>query len=54
MTEQKQVLLEPPVPPEDWECCGSECGDYCVYEVYQREKSAYEQQQKLLAQQDQE
>ena len=35
-------LPEPPVPPEDWECCGSECGAACVYEIYRREKAAYE------------
>lgn len=42
-------LLEKPEPPEDWECCGSECGYTCVHEVYAREKQAYEDQQKLLA-----
>ena len=33
----------PPTPPEDWECCGSECGDACVYEIHAQEKQAYEQ-----------
>lgn len=29
-------LVEPiePFPPDDWECCGSECGDACVWERY--------------------
>lgn len=41
-------VLEEPTPPEEWECCGSECGDYCVYEIYRREKQAYDEQQKAL------
>ena len=41
-----EVLLPRPDYPEDWECCGSECGDFCVYEIYQREKQAYDEQQK--------
>lgn len=41
-------LLPKPIPPEDWECCGSECGDYCVYEIYRREKQAYDEQQSTL------
>lgn len=47
MSETKQ-LLEEPTPPEDWECCGSECGDYCIYEIYRREKQAYDAQQQQL------
>lgn len=47
MNEPEQ-LLEEPTPPEDWECCGSECGDYCVYEIYRREKQAYDAQQQQL------
>lgn len=31
-----------PVLPEDWECCGSECGDACIHEIYRREKAAYD------------
>lgn len=45
-----EQLLEKPEPPEDWECCDSECGYTCVHEVYAREKQAYEEQQKRLAQ----
>lgn len=41
----KPDLLPEPVPPEDWECCNSECGDACIYEIYRREKAAYDQQQ---------
>ena len=36
------ALLPEPVPPEDWECCGSECGDACTFEIYRREKAEYE------------
>lgn len=46
-------LLPEPSPPEDWECCGSECGDYCVFEIYRREKQAYDEQQQHLQQQTQ-
>ncbi|WP_147286567.1 hypothetical protein [Kingella potus] len=38
--------LSEPVPPEDWECCGSECGDACTFAIYRREKAAYEAQLK--------
>ena len=33
---------EAALPPEDWECCGSECGDACTFEIYRREKAEYE------------
>ncbi|WP_066566119.1 oxidoreductase-like domain-containing protein [Snodgrassella sp. CFCC 13594] len=42
-------LLPEPIPPEDWECCGSDCGDACVWELYYREKAAYDAQQRHLA-----
>lgn len=50
--ENIKLILEKPTPPEEWECCGSECGDYCVYEIYQREKQAYDAQQRALKQQE--
>lgn len=53
MSETKpfnEVLLPKPDYPESWECCGSECGDFCVYEIYNREKQAYDEQQKRLEQ----
>ncbi|WP_100100516.1 oxidoreductase-like domain-containing protein [Snodgrassella alvi] len=34
-----------PVPPEDWECCNSDCGDACVWQIYYREQAAYEARQ---------
>ncbi|WP_370388394.1 oxidoreductase-like domain-containing protein [Snodgrassella alvi] len=34
--------LTPPVPPEDWECCNSDCGEACVWQIYYREKANYE------------
>lgn len=48
MSEVKfnEVLLPMPEYPEEWECCGSECGDACVYEIYQRDKQVYDAQQK--------
>ncbi|WP_164171978.1 oxidoreductase-like domain-containing protein [Streptococcus pneumoniae] len=39
-------MLPKPEYPEAWECCGSECGEYCVYEIYQRDKIDYDAQQK--------
>ena len=39
--------LVEPTPPEDWECCGSDCGDACVWALYYREKAAYDEQQQL-------
>ncbi|NUE66025.1 oxidoreductase-like domain-containing protein [Snodgrassella sp. ESL0253] len=38
-------LLTAPVPPEDWACCNSDCGDACVWQIYYREKAAYQAQQ---------
>ncbi len=43
-------LLPEPVAPEDWECCGSDCGDACVWELYYRDKAAYDAQQRDIAQ----
>ncbi|WP_064608038.1 oxidoreductase-like domain-containing protein [Moraxella catarrhalis] len=43
-----EMLLPKPEYPEAWECCGSECGEYCVYEIYQRDKIDYDAQQKRL------
>lgn len=43
------ALLPEPVPPEDWECCGSGCGEACVWEIYYREKAAYDAQQRTLS-----
>ena len=43
-------LLPEPVAPEDWECCGSDCGDACVWELYYRDKAAYDAQQREIAQ----
>lgn len=45
-----EALLAEPEAPEDWECCGSECGDYCIYEIYRRERQAFDEQQARLAQ----
>lgn len=39
---QPETAPEKPVPPEDWECCGSECGDACIQEIYRREKAVYD------------
>ena len=41
MTPDKPLLSEPEAP-EDWECCGSECGDACIHEIYRREKQEYD------------
>ncbi|MDO4998541.1 MAG: oxidoreductase-like domain-containing protein [Neisseria sp.] len=43
-----ETLLPEPTAPEDWECCGSECGDACIHTIYQTEKQAYQAQQKRL------
>lgn len=40
--------LTPPTPPEDWECCGSECGDACIQTMYWAEKARYDAQQRKL------
>ena len=39
-------LLPEPVRPEDWECCGSDCGEACIQTIYWPEKAAYDAQQK--------
>ena len=33
-----EPLLDEPVRPESWECCGSECGDACIQTMYWAEK----------------
>ena len=43
-----EPLLPEPVKPEDWECCGSECGDACIQTIYYQEKAAYDAQQLRL------
>ena len=43
-------LMPEPVRPEAWECCGSDCGDACVWELYYRDKAAYDAQQRDIAQ----
>ncbi|NOL49851.1 zinc-binding dehydrogenase [Pelistega europaea] len=40
--------LTPPRYPESWECCGSDCGESCVYTIYAREKEEYDRQVKLM------
>lgn len=51
-TEKKWAAITeeliPPTPPESWECCGSDCGEACVYSIYAREKAAYDEQVRLL------
>lgn len=48
MTQKIKVedLLPEPVRPEDWECCGSDCGEACIQTIYWQEKAAYDAQQK--------
>ncbi|SSY70983.1 oxidoreductase-like domain-containing protein [Alysiella crassa] len=46
--EFPEALLPQPVPPESWECCGSECGDACILTIYYRDKAEYDAQQKRL------
>ena len=41
-TQKNNAERTPPTPPEDWECCGSECGDACIHENYRREKQEYD------------
>lgn len=46
--EFNEPLLPEPVRPEDWECCGSDCGDACIQTIYWRDKMAYDAQQQRL------
>lgn len=43
-----EPLLDEPVRPESWECCGSECGDACIQTMYWAEKARYDAQQRKL------
>ena len=43
-----ESLLDEPVRPESWECCGSECGDACIQTMYWAEKARYDAQQRKL------
>lgn len=38
-----ELLPPEPVQPEDWECCGSDCGDACIWEMYYRDKRLYDE-----------
>ena len=40
--------LEPPIYPQDWECCDNGCEELCVYEIYRVQKQAYDEQQQRL------
>lgn len=40
-------LLPEPVHPEEWECCGSECGEACIQTIYWKEKALYDAQQRI-------
>lgn len=53
MNMPSESLLPEPIAPEDWECCQSECGDACIFEIYRREKAAYDEQQQILRRQQQ-
>lgn len=46
---KQMALLPEPVAPDDWACCGNDCGDACVWSIYYREKAAYDAQQRALA-----
>ena len=43
-----EPLLDKPVRPESWECCGSDCGDVCIQTVYWTEKARYDAQRRKL------
>ena len=43
-----EPLLDEPVHPESWECCGSDCGDVCIQTVYWTEKARYDAQRRKL------
>ena len=43
-----ESLLDEPIRPESWECCGSECGDACIQTMYWAEKAHYDAQQRKL------
>lgn len=39
---QNLAIPNKPIMPEDWECCQSECGEACVYEIYRQQKMDYD------------
>ena len=43
-----EPLLDEPIRPESWECCGSECGDACIQTMYWAEKARYDAQRRKL------
>lgn len=47
MSTQQPTTEAPaePVRPEDWECCNSDCGDACVWQIYYRDKAQWDAQQ---------
>lgn len=43
-----EPLINEPIRPESWECCGSDCGDACIQTLYWHEKARYDAQQQRL------
>ncbi len=42
------MITERPTPPEDWECCESECTP-CVWDTYYEDLREWNEQQKQLS-----
>ena len=43
-----EPLLDEPVRPESWECCGSDCGEACIQTIYWADKARYDAQRRKL------
>lgn len=46
-------MKEKPTPPEDWECCESQCSP-CVWDTYNEDLQAWQAQQKAIQTQESE
>lgn len=42
MSADSPNLPPEPEAPADWECCGSDCGDACIWQIYYRERAAWQ------------
>lgn len=44
MSPQPDPRPEPPLEPDAFACCNSECGEACVWTIYQHARRRYERE----------
>ncbi len=41
-SKEQFIIPNKPIMPDDSECCQSECGEACVFELYRQDKLDYD------------